>query len=53
VDAYLTIDDNTIRPHEAIGFATPISRYRQTPSIPPGPTFNRPQLSQILDAGQR
>jgi putative transposase len=35
VENYLTIY-NTIRPHEAIGFATPISRYLQAPSTPPG-----------------
>jgi transposase InsO family protein len=35
VENYLTIY-NTIRPHEAIGFATPISRYLYAPSTPPG-----------------
>jgi hypothetical protein len=38
--------------YRSIGFATPISRYLQAPSTPPGPTLKRPQLSQILDAGQ-
>jgi putative transposase len=52
VENYLTIY-NTIRPHEAIGFATPISRYLQAPSTRRGPTFKRPQLSQILDAGHQ
>jgi putative transposase len=35
VENYLTVY-NTVRPHEAIGFATPISRYLQAPSTPPG-----------------
>jgi putative transposase len=34
VEAYVTVY-NTIHPHEAIGFATPISRYLQAPSTPP------------------
>jgi hypothetical protein len=33
VEDYLTVY-NTIRPHEAIGFATPISRYLQAPVRP-------------------
>ena len=41
VKNYLTIS-NTIRPHEAIGFATPISRYLQAPSTPPGPNIQGP-----------
>jgi putative transposase len=41
VEAYLTIY-NTIRPHEAIGFATPISRYLQAPSTPPGANLHPP-----------
>jgi transposase InsO family protein len=38
---YLTIY-NTIRPHEAIGFTTPISRYLQAPSTPPGANLQAP-----------
>ena len=41
VEAYLTIY-NTIRPHEAIGFATPLVRYLQAPSIPPGANLQPP-----------
>ena len=41
VEAYLTIY-NTIRPHEAIGFATPISRYLQAPSTPPRANLHTP-----------
>jgi putative transposase len=41
VEAYLTVY-NTIRPHEAIGFATPISRYLQAPSTPPEANFQTP-----------
>jgi transposase InsO family protein len=41
VEIYLTIY-NTIRPHEAIGFATPISRYLQAPSTPPGTNLQAP-----------
>jgi putative transposase len=41
VEAYLTIY-NTIRPHEAIGFATPLSRYLQAPSTPPRANLQTP-----------
>lgn len=41
VEAYLRVY-NTIRPHEAIGFATPISRYLQAPSTPPGVNLQPP-----------
>jgi len=41
VESYLTVY-NTIRPHEAIGFATPISRYLQAPSTPPGANLQAP-----------
>jgi putative transposase len=41
VEAYLTIY-NTIRPHEAIGFTTPLARYLQAPSTPPGANFQAP-----------
>jgi transposase InsO family protein len=41
VEAYLTIY-NTIRPHEAIGFATPLSRYLQAPSVPSGANLQAP-----------
>ncbi len=51
VASYLTVY-NSVRPHEAIGFATPLTRYLQVPSTPKAPTFHRPELSQILDAGQ-
>jgi hypothetical protein len=51
VESYLTVY-NTIRPHEVIGFTTPLARHVQATSTAQGPTFKRPQLSQILDAGQ-
>jgi putative transposase len=41
VEAYLTVY-NTIRPHEAIGFTTPLARYLQAPSTPPGANFQAP-----------
>jgi putative transposase len=41
VEAYLTVY-NTIRPHEAIGFVTPISRYLQAPSTPPEANLQAP-----------
>jgi len=41
VKNYLTIY-NTIRPHEAISFATPISRYLQAPSTPPRANIQGP-----------
>jgi putative transposase len=41
VEAYLTIY-NTIRPHEAIGFTTPLARYLQAPSTPPGANLQSP-----------
>ena len=41
VEAYLTIY-NTIRPHEAIGFTTPLARYLQAPSTPPGANLQAP-----------
>jgi putative transposase len=50
VESDLTVS-NTIRPHEAIGFTTPLARYLQAPSTPPRPTFTHPQPSQILDTG--
>ena len=34
VESYLAVY-NTIRPHEAIGFTTPLARYLQAPSTPP------------------
>ena len=41
VETYLMTYD-TIRPHEAIGFATPISRYLQAPSTPPRANLHTP-----------
>ena len=41
VENYLTVY-NTIRPHEAIGFTTPLARYLQTPSTPPGANLQPP-----------
>ncbi len=41
VESYLTIY-NTIRPHEAIGFTTPLARYHQAPSTPPGANLQAP-----------
>jgi putative transposase len=34
VASYLTVY-NSVRPHEAIGFATPLARYLEVPSTPP------------------
>ncbi|HYT26029.1 MAG TPA: hypothetical protein VEP73_06065, partial [Actinomycetota bacterium] len=41
VTSYLTVY-NTIRPHEAIAFATPLVRYLQAPSIPPRANLHQP-----------
>jgi len=41
VAGYLTVY-NTIRPHEAIGFTTPLARYLQAPSTPPGANLHPP-----------
>jgi putative transposase len=47
VEAYLTVY-NTIRPHEAIGFTTPLARYLQAPSTPPG--ANLPAPTTVSDS---
>jgi transposase InsO family protein len=41
VDNYLTIY-NSVRPHEAIGFTTPLARYLQGPSAPSEANFHPP-----------
>ena len=41
VDNYLTIY-NSVRPHEAIGFTTPLARYLQAPSASPEANFQVP-----------
>jgi hypothetical protein len=50
VTGYLTVY-NTICPLEAIGFGIPLARYLQAHPPRQGPTFTRPDLSQILDTG--
>jgi putative transposase len=47
VEAYLRVY-NTIRPHEAIGFTTPLARYLQAPSTPPG--ANLPAPTTVSDS---
>ena len=42
VENYLTIY-NSVRPHEAIGFTTPLARYLQAPAIPPGANLPAPE----------
>jgi putative transposase len=39
VASYLTVY-NSVRPHEAIGFTTPLARYLQAPSTPPTANFH-------------
>jgi putative transposase len=42
VTSYLTVY-NTIRPHEAVGFDVPLTRYLQAPSTPPGANLHVPK----------
>jgi hypothetical protein len=45
--SYLTVY-NGVRPHEAIGFATPLTRYLEAPFTPP--TVNLPPCGTVSDS---